>query len=136
MKKVESIISLGGKLALLRRSKGWSLRQAGKRIGISAMYVSKLERDLSQPSARILKQIADIYEIDIGELVSFTETEGDRIRRKYIQTIEKLEKDFAFRSSVINSPSLEDMKIVIEHYESIISKRNRKNSNEGGGGIN
>lgn len=59
-------LSLGMRIRSARRSRGLSLRQVAGRIGVSASFLSALERGESGVSVQILSRIADALEIPMS----------------------------------------------------------------------
>ena len=60
-------MSLGNKLAALRKNSNMTQEALGKRLDISAQTVSKWENDLSEPDMATLKKLASIYNVPIAE---------------------------------------------------------------------
>lgn len=57
--------NIGKKIKLLREEKHLTLQQLGKLAGLTASYISQIERDLTSPSIASLKKIADAFHIRI-----------------------------------------------------------------------
>ena len=56
--------------ALLKRLRGRvSLREVTRRTGVSASYLSQIERGVSQPGANLLRKLADLYRVDAEDLI-------------------------------------------------------------------
>lgn len=60
-------MSLGKKLASLRKSSNLTQEALGKQLDMSAQAVSKWENDLSEPDMATLKKLASIYNVPIAE---------------------------------------------------------------------
>ena len=58
---------IGCKLKSLRKKDGLSTREAGRRIGISHAYISKIEHG-QIPSLVILEKLANLYNIKMADL--------------------------------------------------------------------
>ena len=55
---------------LLRRLRGdLSLRDVTKRVGVSSSYLSEIERGSRKPGVNIIRKLADLYNVDAGELM-------------------------------------------------------------------
>jgi transcriptional regulator with XRE-family HTH domain len=61
--------TLGGYLGTLRREKGFTLRQVGKALKVSAQSVHQWERDSNCPDPSRIKRLAALYEIEVQELL-------------------------------------------------------------------
>ena len=57
------------RLKELRLSKGWSLDELSKMIGVSDQTISNWERGKNQPGIKNLIKLADIFDISIDYLV-------------------------------------------------------------------
>ena len=56
--------------ALLKRLRGRvSLREVTRRTGVSASYLSQIERGVSQPGANVVRKLAELYNVDAQELL-------------------------------------------------------------------
>jgi len=60
--------TFGNRFARLRKEKGLTQEEIGKRLNISGQGISKWENDLSTPDISMLKDISEIFEISIDEL--------------------------------------------------------------------
>ena len=58
-------------LAMARRSRGWSLRQAARRVGVTPSMIVHLEKARRAPSALVAEDIIDAYQLpdDSAELL-------------------------------------------------------------------
>ena len=55
---------------LLRRLRGRvSLREVNRRTGVSASYLSEIERGVSQPGANVVRKLAELYNVDPQQLL-------------------------------------------------------------------
>lgn len=68
--------SVGKNIRTLRQQNRWSQEDVAKRLGISIPAFSKIETGITDVNLSRLKQIADIFEINIVQLLSLEETEG------------------------------------------------------------
>ena len=62
--------TLGKKIRLLRHQKGWSQEDVAKRLDISIPAFSKIETGITDINLSRLEQIANIYELDVVQLLS------------------------------------------------------------------
>ena len=61
-------MSIGERLQLIRRERGFTLRQLAREADVSVAYLSKLERGDSSPTIDILTKIAGALETSVSEL--------------------------------------------------------------------
>ncbi|GEN59291.1 cupin domain-containing protein [Acetobacter nitrogenifigens] len=61
-------VVLGGKLRALRQSKGLSIDQVAKAIGVNKSFISKLEHDAVAPSIATLVRYCDAVGAAVGDL--------------------------------------------------------------------
>jgi transcriptional regulator with XRE-family HTH domain len=62
-------ISTGERLLAARARRKLTQEKAAKAIGCGQSWLSKLERDLSQPSISTLRRIADVYGVPLTTLI-------------------------------------------------------------------
>lgn len=61
---------LGDRLRQVRQMRGWTLREAAKKAGISPAYLQKLERDqVRSPSPNVLYGLAEQLKVPYSELM-------------------------------------------------------------------
>jgi len=64
-------VLIGQKLARLRQQKGLTLNDVAKHVGISAVYISLLERGLRKnPSKEVLRRLVSLYGVSESTLLS------------------------------------------------------------------
>lgn len=63
-------MTLGKKLALLRKQASMTQQQLGERLNLSAQAVSKWENDLAEPDLTTLRALANIYKVSIDEILN------------------------------------------------------------------
>ncbi len=63
-------MTLGKKIAELRRNKGMTQDGLAEMLGVSSQAVSKWENDISCPDIMLLPHISDIFQVTIDELFS------------------------------------------------------------------
>ncbi len=64
-------MSIGEKIADLRKKKGWTQAEFGEILGVSNQAVSKWESEMSMPDIMLLPHIADAFECSIDELFDY-----------------------------------------------------------------
>src|SRR5215212_4958464 len=62
------MLMIGQLVRQLRESRGLSQEELATRARVSSGYLSKLERDLSQPSAAILQKISTVLQVPLADL--------------------------------------------------------------------
>lgn len=66
---MEQQMTLGKRIAMLRKNQGWTQEQLGEKVGVSAQAVSKWENDLACPDITTLPILADLFGITTDELL-------------------------------------------------------------------
>lgn len=70
---------LGDRIALLRRSKGWSQNELAHRLHISASAVGMYEQGRREPSLKALLELAGVFGVSTDYLLTGNPlTDGDR----------------------------------------------------------
>jgi transcriptional regulator with XRE-family HTH domain len=59
----------GEKLLFLRKRKGLTQKQLGDLLGVSRVYIVQLEQGQKIPNAIMILKIADIFSVDIDQLM-------------------------------------------------------------------
>ena len=58
--------NLGQRLRALRNERGLTLAQLGQQVGLSASYLSQIERSVTMPSLSRLATIARVLDVEVG----------------------------------------------------------------------
>ena len=66
---MENKETLGKRIAMLRKEKGYTQEQLAEKVGVSAQAVSKWENDVSCPDITLLPLLADILGVTVDELL-------------------------------------------------------------------
>lgn len=74
-------VSWGSRLREQRQQRGLSLRQAAHLTGLSASYISGIEREIANPSVAALQKLTAAYGISIVDLVEAPDGERGRLVR-------------------------------------------------------
>lgn len=84
MEKIENLKSvITSNLIKYRKQAGLTQAQLANKLGYSDKTVSKWEREEGVPDIYILKQIADLYNITVNDLISSTPVSiGEKIKNK------------------------------------------------------
>ncbi|MBO5312634.1 MAG: helix-turn-helix transcriptional regulator [Clostridia bacterium] len=64
-------MTLGERLASLRKRNYFTQQALGQRLNISAQAISKWENDQSEPDLATLRKLAELYGISLSELIEF-----------------------------------------------------------------
>lgn len=110
-------MKLGEKIKLLRKSKGISQEGLATILKVNRNYLSRVENGKSEPTAGILKQIAEIFNIDLNSLLEIDCNNKDNSEKiKYIVTNCKNlnEKDLNFIVRMITIMKEEYVKITTD----------------------
>jgi len=70
--------SIGQNIRTLRHQHGWSQEDVANRLGISIPAFSKIETGVTDINLSRLEQIADIYEIDVVQILALDIEEIDQ----------------------------------------------------------
>jgi putative transcriptional regulator len=67
---------LRNRVADVRRARGWSQRELGRRSGLSRQTISAIESgsERNQPRADVMVRLAEVFEVEMADLF-WTETE-------------------------------------------------------------
>jgi len=68
MKTIKRTRSFGEHLRYLREKSGFTLKIVSEKISIDISLLAKIERNERQPTKLIIRQIADLFQVDIQEL--------------------------------------------------------------------
>ena len=80
----ENRLTLGKKIAKLRKNKGWNQDKLGKKIGVYGRRVSLYENDKSFPSIETLKKIAKVFDVSFDYLLGEYPKKHSEIKVKEI----------------------------------------------------
>ena len=72
---------LGERLRSQRRAKGLSLRALAGAVGVSAAFISLVERNQAMPSIETLRKLSECLGIPPGELIASTKQRNPVVRR-------------------------------------------------------
>lgn len=89
---------LGKKIKALRQQRDWLQGDVAKKLNISIPAYSKIEADITDISVSRLKQIADIFEIDVIELLSDKSSPS----ANYLEGLKKTQEILEERDAKIN----------------------------------
>lgn len=61
---------VGTELRRLREQKGLGIKKAGKELGVSYAYLSRVENDHRTPSSALIKKLSALYGIDSENMLA------------------------------------------------------------------
>lgn len=77
-------MKLGDKIKQLRKNKGISQEELAGMLKINRNYLSRIETGKSEPTSSILKNIAEIFSVDLNSLLDITDDDKNTDKLKYI----------------------------------------------------
>ena len=107
-------MKLGEKIKSLRKSKGVSQEALAAMLKINRNFLSRIETGKSEPTSSILKQIGEIFNVDLNSLLEIEDEENKNTDKiKYIIDNCKYlhEKDLDFIVRIISIMREEYVKI-------------------------
>jgi transcriptional regulator with XRE-family HTH domain len=75
-------MELGHRLRARRQELGLSLRELAERVGLTASFLSQIERDLASPSIESLRKISDAMEVPIFYFLVEPDVKSPVVRRE------------------------------------------------------
>ena len=90
--------SIGKKIKSLRQQKGWSQSDIADRLGISIPAFSKIESDITDINMSRLKQIANVLDVEVLELLSSSTTPT----QEYIDELKRAKDTVEAQAAKIN----------------------------------
>lgn len=66
---MEQQLTIGKRIATLRKNQGWTQEQLGEKVGVSAQAVSKWENDQACPDITIIPLLAELFGVSTDELL-------------------------------------------------------------------
>jgi transcriptional regulator with XRE-family HTH domain len=83
-------MTLGDNMMLLRKKKGFSQADLGKKIGTSGDVVGRYERGDIKPSIDVVEKIANVLDVSIDYLIGKSKMELDQQAVKRLEDISNL----------------------------------------------
>ena len=116
MKDEESALSkdFPEKLRVLRKNKGWSQGQLGKKIGADLQRISKYERGVMLPTMELMVRIAKAFDVSVDFLIR-DDKESAVGKIKNQKLLEQLE--------AINNLPEENLETVVSFLDAFIKRR-------------
>ncbi len=69
-------MTLGERIARLRRERDWTQEQFADKVGVHSRHVSRWETDKNRPAARMLEKIAEVFGVDWETLATSRDRPG------------------------------------------------------------
>jgi len=115
MKKENTTINFGKRLAKLRKAKGLTQQQLGDKIGASRRVVAYYEGETDYPPAHLIAPLSKALGLSADELLGITKTKD---------TLDDQLSAVWRRLKVLEGFSEKDRKAVI-HYVEVIAQKNK-----------
>ncbi len=112
------------KIRVMREVNQWTQEDVAEKLGMSANGYSKIERGLSKPNLEKLQQIANIFNIDVIELIDtkdkgFTYIVGDN-------NSQTNSNNSHYSSDETLSAEIEKLKLIIKHKDELLAEKERE----------
>lgn len=106
-------MTAGARLRVFRKEKGLTLKQIGKELGYSYVYISKIERGKVEPSRAFLKRLSEVFGLSI-DFVLYGDTfeRGRLLFSDLKRQIEERNEEFKKRG-VVPKASISDDELAI-----------------------
>jgi len=79
--QLETSLTLGEKIRLVREDRGLTISELANRAGISVSYLSEIERDTVNPSIATLRRIAEELEVSVADLMGKEHSLGYKLKK-------------------------------------------------------
>ena len=88
------MIHLGEAARQLRNRMGYSLKEAGKSLGISYVHIHKIEADKSSPTAGMIERYYAAWGVDLYMMAVVMFGDGSRVNWIMKETVDELRADW------------------------------------------
>ena len=78
------MMSLGEKIASLRKAKGMTQEQLAEMCSVSAQAVSKWENDLTAPDIALLPRLSQLFGVSVDELLGVQRSEVAAVKKETV----------------------------------------------------
>lgn len=103
-------MTIGNKIKLLRKSKGYSQIELAKMLNISSQAISKWESDVSSPDISLLPNIASLFGVAIDDLFEYSKE----------QEYEKIEHMIEYQRFLTNDEFMHAEQFLLKEIEDMI----------------
>ena len=117
-------MSVNDKIRLIREAKGLTQEQIAEKLEMSPNAYGNIERGDNDPKLSKLQKIAEIFEIDLSELISLSEKENLTINFSNYQENGKFTKSKVYISS--SNSELEKQQLINELKDKELSMKDRE----------
>ena len=93
-------MKLGERLRLLRKERGWTLKDLSQLANLSIPYLSDMEREEVNPSIESLQKISKAYNMAVRDLFSGVEELGESVSTNYPEGFESFLNDREFSKEI------------------------------------
>jgi transcriptional regulator with XRE-family HTH domain len=80
---------IGIRIAEIRKQKGLTQEALAGKMGVSPKYLSSIERGKENPTLKMLVNLADTLEIDLGQIFTFIQIEDPKRRKALLEFLLK-----------------------------------------------
>jgi transcriptional regulator with XRE-family HTH domain len=92
------MLAIGKKIKSLRQQKGWSQSEMAEKLSISIPAFSKIETDITDLNISRLKQISEVFNVHIVELLSDNKVPN----AEYVDELKKAKETISTQAEKIN----------------------------------
>jgi len=86
---VDKIQMIGIRIAEIRKQKGLTQEALAGKMGVSPKYLSSIERGKENPTLKMLVNLADTLDIDLGQIFTFIQIEDPKRRKTLLESLLK-----------------------------------------------
>ena len=86
---MDKIQMIGIRIAEIRKQKGLTQEALAGKMGVSPKYLSSIERGKENPTLKMLVNLADTLEIDLGQIFTFIQIEDPKRRKALLEFLLK-----------------------------------------------
>ena len=81
--------TIGRKIRELRMQRGMKLKELSQRVGVTASFLSQVERGVAVPSISSLKKISDAFGISITSFFGDGDKEEEKVASEFSPLVKK-----------------------------------------------
>ena len=80
---------IGIRIAEIRKQKSLTQEALAGKMGVSPKYLSSIERGKENPTLKMLVNLADTLDIDLGQIFTFIQIEDPKRRKTLLESLLK-----------------------------------------------